>query len=55
MKCSLPDGMEARIDGHDIDPCLYEEVETIEHCTVHVLQCTKCGHIEIMWERENDD
>jgi len=55
VKCSYPDGMEARIDGHEIDPFLYEEIETIEHCTVHVLQCKKCGHIEIMWEREQDD
>lgn len=40
------------IGGIEVDPCIYEEIETIEHCTVHVLKCMKCGHIEIEWERE---
>lgn len=47
--------MEIRIGEHTVDPCIYEEIETVEHCTVHILRCSKCGHIEIMWEREKDD
>lgn len=52
-RCSLPGNMTVRLglEGEaELDPCLYEEVETIEHCTVHVLRCTRCGHIEIEWE-----
>ena len=43
------------IAGIDVDPCVYEEIETIEHCTVHILKCIKCGHVEIEWEREEED
>lgn len=43
------------IAGVEVDPCIYEEIETIEHCTVHVCRCIKCGHIEIEWEREHKD
>lgn len=45
-------------DGIEIDPHLYEEIETHYNCTVHVLRCKECGHIEIEWdhaEKENDD
>lgn len=55
-KCTWGDGITIKPDGvNEIDPCLYEEVETIEHCTVHVMQCVRCGHIEIMWEREKNN
>lgn len=47
--------MEIRFGEHEVDPCIYEEIDTVEHCTVHILRCSKCGHIEIMWEREKDD
>lgn len=49
MKISVkPDGV------HELDPCVYEEVETVKNATVHVLRCKKCGHVEIEWERNND-
>ena len=41
------------IAGVDVDPCVYEEVETIENCTVHILRCKKCGHVEVEWERND--
>lgn len=54
-RCKLPGDMIIRfgVDGDiDLDPCLYEEVDIIKHCTVHILRCKRCGHIEIEWERE---
>lgn len=54
-RCQLPEGLTIRPDGiNELDPCLYEEVKMVKHCTVHVLQCMRCGHIEISWERESD-
>lgn len=52
-KCQSP--VEIRPDGiNPLDPCVYEEVETHRNCTVHVLRCEKCGHIEIEWEKQNE-
>ena len=46
--------MTIRPDGvNELDPCLYDEIETVRHCTVHVMRCVRCGHIEISWERES--
>lgn len=54
-KCKMPDGLRILPDGvHELDPCLYKEIETHRGCTVHVLRCKRCGHIEIMWERGED-
>lgn len=37
-------------DGeHELDPCQYVLVDRRENCVVEVLQCKKCGHIEILW------
>lgn len=47
-------GVSASIGGYPVDNCLYEEIERIPNCTVSVLQCTRCGHIEIEWEREGE-
>ena len=49
MKCHndytyKPDGV------NELDPCVYQEIETHTNCTVHVMKCKKCGHIEILWE-----
>ena len=53
-RCQLPEGLTFKPDGvNEVDPCLYEEIETVRHCTVHVMQCVRCGHIEISWERES--
>lgn len=52
-RCSFGDGVTIKPDGiHEVDPCVYEEVETVKHCTVHVMRCKRCGHMEFMWERE---
>ena len=55
-KCSWRDGISIKPDGiHEADPCLYQEIDRVEHCTIHVLRCVRCGHIEITWERECTD
>lgn len=52
QKCQPPDGVSIKPDGvNELDPCLYDEVETHQNVTVHVLRCRRCGHIEIEWER----
>lgn len=49
-KCSGPS---LKILGNTVDNCLYEEIEKIPNCTVSILKCKRCGHIEIEWERGN--
>ena len=50
-KCSFDHGV-IKPDGvHELDPCVYREIETHENVTVHILKCVYCGHIEIEWER----
>lgn len=44
-----PDGV------NELDPCLYEEIETHEDCIVHILRCKRCGNIEILWEKDKEE
>ena len=51
-KCTFGDGIAVKPDGrNELDPCLYEEIETYENVTVHIL---RCGHIEVEWERQDN-
>lgn len=55
-KCKWPDGISIKPDGiNELDPCIYEEVEVIENCTVRLLRCKYCGHEEWEWERNCED
>ena len=55
-RCQMPGGVIFRPDGvNELDPYLYDEIETIENATVHVMRCVRCGHIEISWERNKED
>ena len=54
MKCQHPDGAIVEIGGHEVDPCLYEEIEEWKNVTVTVLRCKRCGHIEIEWRPQED-
>lgn len=38
----------------EIDMHRYEEIQVVHNVTVHILKCTKCGHIEILWERSEE-
>lgn len=51
-KCNF-DGFSIKPDGvHELDPCVYKQIEEHHHCVVRILKCKKCGHIEIEWEEE---
>ena len=54
-KCTFGDGIAVKPDGrNELDPCLYEEIETYENVTVHILRCVRCGHIEVEWEQQDN-
>ena len=57
-KCKFThDGNEVIIkpDGvNELDPCDYVEVTRLKNVTISILQCKKCGHTEIAWERQED-
>ena len=44
----LPDGY------HPLDACDYIEVARLKNVTISILQCRKCGHMEIAWERQDN-
>lgn len=54
-KCNFPDGVIIKPDGiHELDPCIYEEVERYANVTVSIRRCKNCGHIDIAWYRQED-
>ena len=54
-KCTFGDGITVRPDGrNELDPCLYQEIEAYENVTVHILQCVRCGHVMVEWERQDN-
>ena len=57
-KCTFGDQnteITVKLDGrNELDPCLYQEIETYENVTVHILRCVRCGHIEVEWERQDN-
>ena len=53
--CEWPDGITIRPDGvHDLDPCVFDELEIVEGATVTLLRCRYCGKIEILWKRPKE-
>ena len=53
-KCSF-DGFAIKPDSiHEIDPCVYEDIEMYTNVTVIVSRCKNCGHIDISWIRQDD-
>jgi hypothetical protein len=53
-RCEHPDGAIVRIGEHEVDPCLYEEIEKWENVTVVVCRCKKCGHVELEWHMQDN-
>ena len=57
-KCAFGDRnteITVKPDGRlELDPCLYQEMETYENVTVHILRCVRCGHIEVSWSRQDN-
>ncbi len=54
-KCKMPEGFVIKPDGvHELDPCVYEDIQMIVNCTVVVSRCKRCGHVELSWIRNDD-
>lgn len=50
MKKCGEDGVKIFPDGeNELDMCQYDLVERHTNCTVEVLKCKKCGHVEVIW------
>lgn len=48
-------GAVIRPDGvHELDPCVYEDIEKYKNVTVTVSKCKHCGRIDISWQRQDD-
>ena len=46
------DGVTVRMEnGYELSPHVFEEYETVENCTVHLMKCAECGKEEIWWSR----
>ena len=46
------DGVTVRLEnGYELSPHVFEEYETVENCTVHLMKCAECGKEEIWWKR----
>lgn len=54
-KCEHPNGAVVKLGEHEIDPCLYREIEIHHGCKVIVSKCVRCGNIDISWEPEAED
>lgn len=53
-KCSF-DGVSIRPDGiHELDPCVYEDIEKYANATIIISRCKKCGNIEMSWIRQEN-
>jgi hypothetical protein len=53
--CTYPEGMSWKPDGvHDVDPCVYQDIEMHTNATVIVSRCVKCGKIILSWLRTED-
>ncbi len=55
-RCEFPEGMAIKPDGvHELESaCVYELVEAWRNVTVEILRCPRCGHVTILWRRQED-
>ncbi len=54
-KCNFGAGVTVKPDGiNELDPCIYEDAEIHTNVTVVVKRCHKCGHIELVWHRQEN-
>ncbi len=50
-KCSWGEGISFRPDGeHELDPCIYEDVQIFKNVTVIISRCIRCGNISMGWQ-----
>lgn len=43
-----------RPDGIPVDPCIMQVMERYENVTIEVMQCKRCGKVEISWFRQDN-
>lgn len=53
-ECQFPDSFDFNIGGVQVDPCSFEEVETLKNVTVQILRCRKCGKVTVGWMRQDN-
>lgn len=54
-KCSWGDGLVIKPDGeHELDPCIYRDVELYHNVTIIVSKCVKCGNTIFTWMKQDD-
>ncbi len=54
-KCKCKNDVVIKPDGiHELDPCIYREVEKYANVTVSIRKCETCGNIDIVWFRQED-
>lgn len=54
-KCEWPEGLTVKPDGvHELDACVYDVVQRYRNVTIEVLRCSRCGHEEFVWYRQDD-
>lgn len=55
-RCELPEGVSLKLDGvHELESaCVYELVEVWSNVTVEIWKCPRCGHVDVVWKRQED-
>ena len=54
-KCTWGDGITVKPDGvHELDPCVYEDIEIHRNVTVIVSRCIRCGNIVVSWKSQEN-
>ena len=54
-KCCYPNELVVKPDNkHELDPCIYQDIEMHTNVTVIVSKCCRCGHIELSWVRTEE-
>ena len=54
-RCTFPNGVTIKPDGiNPLDPCRYQTAEIHRNVTVEVRRCVRCGHVDVVWFRQED-
>lgn len=54
-KCEWGKGIKFCPDGiHELDPCVYKDIEEHRNVTVVISKCRKCGNLTISWKRQEN-
>ena len=53
-KCTWPDGVEVKIGGIPVAPCIYTDRQRLHDVDITISECEKCGAIDISWSKNED-